>query len=362
MELGLPARYFTSRSVHEQESDRIFRNGWLCLDRVDRLSAVGEYRTYEIEGVSILATRTDQGLQTFHNVCRHRGAILCTEPCGELNNGRIQCAYHAWTYGGAGELLSAPNMRNDPDFKSHEFGLAPIASAEWNGYLMINLAVEPEPFAAAYDAVMDQFRPWSMDQLTMKDQRIYNVQANWKLVFQNFSECYHCPTVHPALAKLTPYQSATNDIDSGPFQGGPMQLSDGTDTMSSDGKSVSRPLPRLSSKQRRTVGYYTLFPTMFISPHPDYVMVHRLYRQTIDRTRIECDFLFDQAAIESGEADPARAVEFWDMTNRQDWHVCELVQRGAASHLPPGPYSPLETVLPKFDRHYLAQMDSPQLG
>ena len=184
----------------------------------------------------------------------------------------------------------------------------------------------------------------------------YDVRANWKLLFQNFSECYHCPTVHPELARLTPYRSATNDLAEDGFQGGPMQLDEGVATMSIDGQAVAPTLPQLSNDQRRQVGYYTLFPTMFISPHPDYVMVHRLTRQATDQTHVVCEFLFDAQALQTGQVAADRALRFWDAVNRQDWHVCELVQRGAGSALPAGPYGPLETVLPRFDTHYLRQM------
>lgn len=357
MERGLPAKYFVDPDIFAQESKQIFCREWLCLGRSDQLPATNCFQTYDIEQLSVLVVRGTAGLKAFHNVCRHRGAQLCPDQAGELLNGCVQCPYHAWTYDSNGKLLSAPNMQSEPGFVADDFGLVEIGCVEWNGVVMINFSADGSDFEQRYQTVAQHFEPWRLADLQVGDQLTYEVRANWKLLFQNFSECYHCPTVHPKLAQLTPYKSATNDLLEGPCLGGPMLLVDDAETMSTDGRFVGPVLPGVTAQRQRQVAYYTIFPTMFISPHPDYVMVHRLYREAPGKTKVVCEFLLDPAALSAGQVELKRATEFWDTVNRQDWQVCELVQRGAmAQGIPPGPYGPLETVLPRFDEHYLKCM------
>jgi Rieske 2Fe-2S family protein len=159
--------------------------------------------------------------------------------------------------------------------------------------------------------------------------------------------------VHPALNRLTPYKQSSNDLVEGPILGGPMNLADDCQTMSSDGQFVGRYLPNLNAHQRRIVFYYTVFPSLFISLHPDFVMLHYLRRANFDQTLVTCQFLFHPDSTRQMAFDPQRAIEFWDQTNRQDWHVCELTQRGMSDPgYRPGPYSNLESMLAAFDRHY----------
>jgi Rieske 2Fe-2S family protein len=178
------------------------------------------------------------------------------------------------------------------------------------------------------------------------------------MLFQNYSECYHCPTVHPALNRLTSYRSATNDLTSGAFLGGPMELEHGIETVSENGKLVSRRFHELTEQQRSRVFFYTVFPTMFVSPHPDYVMVHVLSRKERALTDVACHFLVPRSSAVQSKVDFARATALWDEINRQDWEMCELTQLGAESPaFRPGPYSTLEPMVYAFDRHYLTVMD-----
>jgi glycine betaine catabolism A len=163
----------------------------------------------------------------------------------------------------------------------------------------------------------------------------YEVAANWKVLTENYHECYHCPSIHPELCRVTPPDSGVNYALPGAWVGGSMDLADGADTMSLDGRSDA---PALPGADPRRVHYLGLLPNLLLSLHPDYVMTHRLEPLAPDRTRIECAWYFADAGV-----DPAYAVEFWDRTNRQDWAACESVQRGLSSpHFRPGPLSPRE--------------------
>jgi Rieske 2Fe-2S family protein len=173
------------------------------------------------------------------------------------------------------------------------------------------------------------------------------------LIFQNYSECYHCPQVHPALAKLSAYDSSENDLSEGPFLGGFMTIAKGH-SLTTSGRVCARPVGDLEDEDHGRIFYYSIFPNMLLSMHPDYVMVHQLWPRSPDRVTILCDWFFHPEAFARADFNPEDATAFWDMTNRQDWHVCELSQQGIASRAyQPGPYSPRESIPAAWDREYL---------
>ncbi len=351
--MTLNAEYYTSAEIYRQETEQIFQRQWMCCGRAAEFDQPGRCRVREIEGESLILLRDSGGaLRCFYNVCRHRGTRLCEGDAGIEKV--IRCAYHGWTYDVTGRLVNAPNMGEVDGFELSAYPLNAVETAEWEGFVFANLSEKPRQFDTAYRQVLGKFRDWSVNELVCVERRIYEVDANWKLLFQNYSECYHCSRVHPQLNALSENTSAANDLFDGAFLGGPMELAGGVDSMTTTGESCGVVFASLNDVQRRRVYYYTLFPTMFLSPHPDYVLVHRIERIGVARTRVVCEFLFDSEAAARPEFDPAPAVEFWDETNRQDWHICELSQQGIASRsYKPGPYSNLECTVAEFDRHYL---------
>jgi glycine betaine catabolism A len=163
--------------------------------------------------------------------------------------------------------------------------------------------------------------------------------------------------VHPELSKISPSDSAENDLTEGPFLGGFMRIaSEKSLTMS--GNACALPVGDFGHEDFRFVFYYSIFPNMLLSLHPDYVMVHQLEPRSPGRTLILCDWFFHPNAFERGDFNPEDAIEFWDMTNKQDWHVCELSQQGIASRAyEPGPYSSRESIPAAWDRYYLRFID-----
>jgi len=351
----LPREYFVSPEIFAEESERIFAQSWICVGRASQLSSAGSYFLADILQQSIIVARDSfDCVQAYHNVCRHRGTQLCTEAEGQFT-GKIQCPYHMWTYSLSGDLTGAPNMKDVPGFDRSKYPLQKVSIAEWEGFLFLNLSQNPQPFEEFFQTLMNRFQSWRLSELQIAHTITYKVEANWKLIFQNYNECYHCPTVHPLLAKLTPYKSAMNHLDEGPFLGGPMQISLQGGSMTMDGLTCASVL---SDEEKDLVHYYTLSPGMFLSLHPEYVLVHRLQRISPDQTRIICEWLFHPEEMKRPEFDPGPAIEFWDITNRQDWNVCELSQKGISSRAYiPGPYSNLESLLAAFDREYLHRME-----
>jgi len=354
----LPGKYFSSQEVYDLETGNIFNKQWICVGRVDDLDSEGQYFLYESENESFIIVRGEgRKIRGFYNVCRHRGTRICDKSVGKFKQ-KIICPYHSWSYQLDGRLTVAANMKSVDGFEMADYPLHPVACFTWEGFIFINRSQSPIPFEFAYEPVFDRFKIWGIAGLKSVKKIEYEVKSNWKIIFQNFNECYHCPPVHPLLNKLTPLKSATNVLDSGPFLGGPMILNKSSQSMSMNGKRCGDVLPGLPEEEHRRVYYYSLFPSVCISPHPDYVLVHRIERKGIDRTKIICDLLFHPDSINKSGFDPTPAVELWDLTNRQDWNICELIHLGKLSEAyVPGPYSDLESILVAFDQYYLSQLE-----
>jgi Rieske 2Fe-2S family protein len=356
----LPGEHYTSPEIFRREMDRIIARRWLCAGRESEIPAKGDYVLREAAGESLIVLRDRDGsVRAFFNVCRHRGTRLCESPAGRLAS-TIQCPYHAWTYALDGSLLGAPSMEGVAGFDRSAHGLAPARVSVWEGFIYFTLDEQGQPFEQAFAPLIGRFARYNLSQLTVARRIDYDVRANWKLIFQNYSECYHCPTVHPQLVKLSPADSGENDLTSGPFLGGFMTLSEGA-ALTKSGRPCARPVGDLPPEDLERVYYYSLFPNVLLSLHADYVMVHTLWPLSPERTRIECQWLFHPEAATSANYDPEDGVEFWDQTNRQDWHVCEQSQLGVASRAyRPGPYSPRESISAAFDREYLAALSLPE--
>jgi len=346
----LAAEWYLSAEIRAREDDRIFSRSWIYAAREEDLAQAGSFVTCEIAGESLIVTRDRAGtLRAFYNVCRHRGTRLCTKERGTFK-GTIQCPYHAWTYGLDGKLRAARNMDGIEGFDPAEYPLREARVASFEGFVFA--AVDPrKSLDDAFSPLAGRFSAWRLPELRRAASIAYDAACNWKLVFQNYSECYHCPVIHPQLERLSSSDSGHNDLLEGPFLGGYSELRDSATTLSANGK-TRRPL--LAGEENRSrVYYYTIFPSMLLSLHPDYVMVHSVQPLDAGHTRITCDWLFDPQTMRMPDFDCSDAVEFWDLTNRQDWAVNELTQRGVASRAyAPGPYSQQEGLLDAFDRHY----------
>src|SRR5688572_24432231 len=238
----LPRRYFTDPAIFAEEREKIFLTRWLCVGGEEQIARPGAYflRQIGLESIIILRNRTGE-VRAFHNVCRHRGTRLCEEHQGQLG-GTIQCPYHAWTYTLDGELTGAPSADSIEDFDKSEWPLHRVAAAMWEGFVFINLADDPEPFAEAFAPVWDRFARFNLSTLLAYRRINYDLACNWKLVVQNYSECYHCPLVHPALVKLSPPTSGENDLYRGPFLGGYMDIVDASESMTMSGRVCGVPV------------------------------------------------------------------------------------------------------------------------
>jgi len=349
-----PGRYYTSPEIYAEEQERIFTERWICAGRAAEISEAGDYVLRRIAGESVIVVRgRDGALRAFYNVCRHRGTRLCEEPQGRFSE-TIQCPYHAWTYTIDGQLIGAPHMNEVPGFDKCDYPLHTVPLETWEGFTFVNLAREPQAFAQAFAPLAGRFSRFNLSTLKSARRIDYDVAANWKLVFQNYSECLHCPVIHPGLAKLTPYTSGANDLFDGPFLGGYMVITKEGGSLTLSGRACGAPVGVLPTEDQHRVYFYSLFPNLLLSLHPDYVMFHTLWPEGPGRTRITCEWLFHPDSFRQPGFDPDDAVQFWDETNRQDWHICEQSHAGITSRAyVPGPYSPREGISAAWDREFL---------
>jgi Rieske 2Fe-2S family protein len=351
----LPREYYVSEALFQEERERIFARRWVCVGRAGQIPEAGDYFLAQVAAESLVVVRDHDGPRAFFNVCRHRGSRLCEQASGRLA-GSIACPYHGWTYGLDGRLLGAPHMGEPPDFDKSEFPLHGARLAAWEGFLFISLQPRPRGLESEMAPLLGKFTAWRLAGLRSGRRVEYDVRANWKLFFQNFSECYHCPRIHPELVRLSDYRSGANDLTEGPILGGYMTIEPPADSLTLSGRAVRPPALAPPGEHGGRVYYYSVFPNLFLTVLPDFVMWHTLHPLAVDRTRIVCEWLFAPEAAADGPG-PEDAVAFWDRTNLQDWHVCELAQEGVSSRAyVPGPYNVQESLLAAFDREVLAAL------
>ena len=350
----LPARYYTDPEVFRDEMERFYCQTWVFAGRADQIAKPGDYFLRDIAGESIIVTR-DQGgsVRAFYNVCRHRGTRLVTAAEGTFS-GRIQCGYHGWTYGLDGRLMGAPHMDEGTGFCREDYPLNRVHAGVWDGNIFINLAAQPEPLEKQLADLPQKFAAWQMQDLRLFKRIVYDVKSNWKLVILNYNECLHCPVLHPTLNRLTNYLGADNETPQPTYLGGAMGFRGDAETMSLDGKRRRDYLPGLNQDDRHKVCYYAIYPNLLLSLHPDYMMTHTLWPRAVDRTEIVCEWHFHPQEMAKPDFQANDAIDFWDLTNREDWGISELSQAGIKSRAyKPGPYSERESLLHAFDEMVL---------
>jgi len=341
----LPRDAYVSDEVLEWERRYLF-DDWLCVGRSSDVPVTG-LRAESVGGYGVLLTRDAEGvLRAFENACRHRGHELL--PCGGSAQAprAIVCPYHAWSYRHDGSLIGAPNFKNiDEHYDRSTLNLVPVRVHEWHGWVFVDRTGTAKGFVEHIGELEEIVAPYDAESLVTAESHTYDVEANWKVIVENYQECYHCSMIHPELCRISPPNSGENYHErEGNWVGGWMDLRAGMETMSLDGRSGGLKMARLDEHEQSHVLYAAVLPNLLISLHPDYVMSHMLVPLTPHSTRITCSWAFPEDVVEQEGFSPAYAVDFWDLTNRQDWAACEGVQRGLATpHYNAGPLAPDET-------------------
>lgn len=327
--------YYTDAAIFAAEQEKIFERRWFCAVRSADLPSAGDFRTVRIGRESVLVSRgRDGGLRAFLNVCRHRGARLCTEESGTVKRA-FQCPYHAWTYGLDGKLIAAPNLANLPDIDRAEYGLHTVHLREWLGYAWVCLAADPPSFEADVEGAvrerlgdLESIERYRLDKLSVGRRITYDVKANWKLIVENFMECYHCATIHPELTEVLP--EFADGYAAQYYVGHGAEFGEDVEGFTIDGRSGFDRLDGVANDQDRRYYAITIRPQVFVNLVPDHVIFHRMYPLAPDRTVVECDWLYSEEVVASGR-DVSRSVELFHRVNEQDFDACERCQPAMAS-------------------------------
>ncbi len=344
----LPRASYVDPEVFEWEQRAIF-SGWSCVGHASDLAAPGTQRAVGSGANGVLLARGDDGqVRAFANSCRHRGHELL--PCGaEAKRRAIVCPYHAWSYKLDGSLRNAPGFKDLESFDPDQYGLVELRLVDWHGWLFVDPSGQDSEFAEHVAGLEEVVAPYQPENLKIVARHSYELATNWKVIAENYQECYHCSSIHPELTRISPPTSGENLELTGSWMGGWMSIIDGAETMSLDGRSGGVAIEGLSEHELRSVMYIVGFPNLLVSLHPDYVMTHLMTPLSVDRTHVECAWAFPTEVADKPDFDPSYAVDFWDLTNRQDWTACESVQRGLSSpHATPGPLAPDEDGVYQF--------------
>jgi Rieske 2Fe-2S family protein len=348
LERTLPREAYLAPEYFAREKERIFCREWVCVGRAEELAGAGDYVVKHVAGESILIVRTREGgLRAHYNVCRHRGSQLVPD-CGSGRfAGGIRCPYHSWTYTLEGELRTAPFLEESDGLARSELSLHPVGVDTWGGFLFVQLTpVEAEArgltLAAQLAGVPERLRRYPLAELSVARRITYEVQANWKVMLENYNECYHCGPVHPELCRLVPAfkQRGGSELD---WERG-IPHREGAWTFTASGTTNRLPFEGLDDDERIRHKGELVYPNFLLSLSAEHVVAFLVFPHGPDRTTIVTEFLFHPTEMAKADFDPVDAVEFWDLVNRQDWAICESVQRGMSSRVfRSGYYAPMES-------------------
>jgi Rieske 2Fe-2S family protein len=353
LEQTLPSSWYYSEDTFQLEKERIFCREWFCAGREEQLPKPGDYLVLDIVGESILVVRNRQGVvRAFYNVCRHRGSRLCRADGGAAPGAAVQggviagrsilCPYHQWSYDLDGQLIAAPHLSSVPGFDKSGIHLYPVGVECWGGFIFLHLTPsEARPFAAQLGGIPARIERYPLSELVIGHTITYEVAANWKAICENYNECYHCGGVHPELCAVVPAFREAGGAGLDWTRGVPHRA--GAYTFTHIGTTARRAFPTLNQDERERHKGELIYPNLFISLACDHAAVFILLPRAAERTDIVCHFLFEPHELAKADFDPSDAVDFWDVVNRQDWSICESVQKGMRSRVHQhGYYAPME--------------------
>jgi len=363
LEPTLSRDQYLTATAFDREKERIFCAQWFCVGREEEVPGAGDYLLVDVAGESLLLVRSREGtLHAHYNVCRHRGSQLVLGvdpkpgkwdtisgdkagpgPSGTFASG-IKCPYHAWTYSLEGGLRTAPYLEEGDGFCREDLPLYPAAVSCWGGFVFLKLSPEAGgTLAEQLDGAPERIRRYPLADLRIARRIRYQVAANWKVILENYNECYHCGNVHPELCRVVPAFRQKGGMDLDWDRGVPHR--EGAWTFTLSGTTNRKPFAGLDQDELVRHKGELLYPNFMLSLSAEHAAAFTLWPHDPGHTTVLCDFLFHPGEMARVDFDPSDAVEFWDITNRQDWVICESVQRGMSSRMfRRGFYAPMENL------------------
>ena len=358
---------YTSLDVYEQERERIWWGDWVAIGRSEEVANPGDYVVRDLAGESVFLVRGGDGdLNGFYNVCSHRGTKFLDDDAKGSVRKAFRCPYHAWTYDLNGRLIGTPNVKVDERFDRADHPLVRFTVGEYAGFVFANLSPEPRPMMEALTdgaETITAFERFKMDELRIGVRLVYEVEANWKIVVENYNECLHCPSIHPELVQVVPlFRFGEVWDETQPDDGNVMM--DGATSFTTTGTSE---LPKLEGLNPVDYSMYYgsyEFPNLMLNLHPDCVMYYVGFPKGPSHTQVVSEYLFRPEVIADPDAfKPEPVVEFWDLISRQDWEVCARAQNGVGSRAyTSGVYPRQDRFLYWFNEEYRLAMGRPLLG
>lgn len=333
MQEALPKEMYVDGAAWRAERDAVLHGEWFCVGRLDGLGLHQPSRVavVDVAGESVLVTSDADGtLHASYNVCRHRGSQILPPGDGPAAAAcpasALRCPYHSWTYALDGRLLRSPHADLDDPAA---FALNPVGVDTWGGFVFVHLTPDrARPLTESVAHAAGTLANYGLSELVVGTSFTYDVAANYKVVLENYNECYHCGPVHPELCRLVPsFAGGGDDLD---WDAG-IPHREGAWTFTTTGTTNRAPLPGLDEDERTRHKGDLVYPNLMLSASADHVAAFLLLPHAPDRTTVVCQLLFARAAAEADDFDPTDAGDLWDLVNRQDWAVCESVQRGMSS-------------------------------
>jgi Rieske 2Fe-2S family protein len=328
----LPGRYYTDPAIFELEKRNIFQKQWLYVCRAQDLPAPGRFVRASVGDENVIVVRgRDETLRAFLNVCRHRGATLCLTDSGDVGRS-IRCPYHSWSYRLDGTMISAPNWQSMAAADKADYGLHPVHLAQWHGLVWLNLAENPPPLDEQVWPQLDyrlggdraKFDRYDLAKLVLGKRVDYTVTANWKIVQENFQECYHCATIHPELVDTLPqFRNLAGGVTA-TYETDGYRFAEDKASFSVSGDAVLPRLPGLTDGDDRKYYGMVIRPNCFLSLLPDHVIVHRFHPVGPELTTVVCEWLFPRETVAGHDIEDT--VELFHRVNLQDFAASQWCQ------------------------------------
>jgi phenylpropionate dioxygenase-like ring-hydroxylating dioxygenase large terminal subunit len=374
---SLEQPFYTDQHIFDLEWNAIWKRYWLFAGTTAEIPKPGDYFVYTVNNDSVIIIRGNKGeVYAHYNTCRHRGSLICLGHRG--NAPKLICPYHQWVFDKDGSLLKARLMPDDFDRADH--GLHPVHVQVAEGFIFISLASEPPDFSKVLHDYGPFLKPYKVNNAKCAYRKTYQLRTNWKLVAENFRECYHCGPAHPEYCSaviganlresvdevLAERQQAwkqkglatqTVDFENDSFHFAVRYpLRPGVLSYSLDGKEVAKPMGEHNDFDAGVLGL-VVYPNFWMDAVSDYMWTMRLTAVSPSRTDIELTWLVDGNAVEGTDYNIERLTDFWRITGEQDWELCENNFRGVeSSHYHPGPYAPVEIEVARFVDWYVDRM------
>jgi len=379
---GLAREFYADPAIYERDLARVLHRHWHCLAHESVLPDCGDFELFGFGDDSIILTRADDGvIRAFLNICRHRGAEVCTERKG--NARFFVCPYHAWTYGTDGVLQAARLM--PPDFDRTAFGLKPLRTVIEAGLVFVSFSAEPLGFTLAARALRTSCGEYGWGEAKVAHRQTYALDANWKIAVENYVECYHCSPAHPEYSRTHALErpaeriagmnaameartralsisivsgdhwrnSATGEEAVDTFR---YALHRGVATGSEDGRPLAPLMGRFTAFDGGATSIH-LGGTTFLVCYPDHGMIYRFVPKGVDACDLELTWLVRKDAEQGRDYDLDRLTWLWSVTSKQDKRIIEHTARGVRSRFfTPGPLAPMERNELRYIDWYLQEL------